>query len=91
MGFYTNLDHTPILSNNQYINKFFEENNLNFYYPPTIIKHLKSIVAASVAKGFSAKTTDMAKFSSNHRTTIGHFWGHEEHSCHKSQIRFHIL
>jgi len=28
---------------------------------------------AAVSKGFSAKTTDIAEYSENHRTTIGHF------------------
>jgi hypothetical protein len=62
-----------ILSNNELINKFFEENDLDFYYTKTAVKHLKEFVVAASSKGFTAKTTDIAEFSVNHRTTIGHF------------------
>lgn len=62
-----------ILPSNQLVDKFFEEYKLDFYYPPTVIKHLKEFFIASTAKGFTAKTTDISEYSSNHRTTIGHF------------------
>jgi hypothetical protein len=37
------------------------------------VKHFKEFVVATSSKGFTAKTTDIAEFSVNHRTTIGHF------------------
>ncbi len=62
-----------MLSNNSLVNNFFNKNNFNLYYTKTAIKHIKEFVVAAVSKGFKAKTTDIAEYSSNHRTTIGHF------------------
>lgn len=62
-----------ILPNNKLIDKFFNEHNLKFYYSKPTLKHMKEFILAEVFKGFSAKTTNIAKYSENHRTTIGHF------------------
>ena len=62
-----------ILPHNELVNKFFEKTNLALYYTKPTVKHLKEFVIAATSKGFTAKTTDIAEYSPNHRTTIGHF------------------
>lgn len=62
-----------ILPDNELIDKFLKENNLEFYYSKPVLKHIKEFMLASIEKGFSAKTTDIVEHSENHRTTIGHF------------------
>ena len=62
-----------ILPDNELVNKFFEKYKLEFYYSKPVLKHIKEFMLAATSKGFSAKTTDIAEYSSNHRTTIGHF------------------
>ena len=65
-----------ILANNDLVNKFFDKTDLNFYYSNTVVKHLKEFLVGATSKGFTAKTTDIAEYSVNHRTTIGHFLSH---------------
>ena len=62
-----------ILPDNELVNKFFEKYKLEFYYSKPVLKHIKEFILAAISKGFSAKTTDIAEYSSNHRTTIAHF------------------
>lgn len=64
---------TCILSENSLINNFFMKADLDFYYSKTAVRHLKEIIVAATSKGFTGKTTDIAEFSANHRTTVGHF------------------
>lgn len=37
------------------------------------LKHIINLMAGVTSKGFSGKTTEMAKYSENHRTTLSHF------------------
>lgn len=62
-----------ILSNNALVNNYFKKINLDFYYTKAAAKHIKEFIVAATSKGFTGKTTDVAEYSSNHRTTIGHF------------------
>ncbi|AGB40410.1 transposase family protein [Halobacteroides halobius DSM 5150] len=62
-----------ILPDNKLIDKFFDENNFNLYYSKPALKHIKEFILAGISKRFSSKTTDIAEYSENHRTTIGHF------------------
>jgi hypothetical protein len=36
-------------------------------------RHIAEIIVGATSKGFSGKTTEMARYSENHRTTISHF------------------
>lgn len=36
-------------------------------------KHILDIVTSTTREGFTGKTTQMSKYSENHRTTVGHF------------------
>ena len=43
------------------------------FFSSVPLRHIEDILLSAVSKGFSGKTTEMAKFSENHRTTISHF------------------
>jgi hypothetical protein len=67
------MPNNSILPNNQYIRKFFKEHYFPLYYSKPVLKHLEEFLIAATAQGFSAKTVDISQYSTNHRTTIGHF------------------
>lgn len=51
----------------------FKKFNLCKYYSNHVIKHLKSILISIFISDYHGKTTDFAKNSSCHRTTVAHF------------------
>ena len=61
------IHHSP------FIYKQFKVLNLCRFYSDRIINHLMSILISIFISGYSGKTTDFAKNSTCHRTTIAHF------------------
>ena len=53
--------------------------NLYKFYSNRVINHLMSILISIFLLGYHGKTTDFAKNSSCHRTTIAHFLQREKH------------
>ena len=51
----------------------FKELNLCKVYSNRVVLHLMSILTSIFQSGYHGKTTDFAKYSSCHRTTIAHF------------------
>ena len=51
----------------------FKKLNLCKFYSNRVIKHFMSILLSIFISGYHGKTTDFAKNSSCHRTTIAHF------------------
>ena len=56
-----------------YIYNQFKKLNLCKFYSNRVINHLMSILISIFISGYHGKTTDFAKNSSCHRTTIAHF------------------
>lgn len=50
-----------------------DELNLTKEYSKPVVKHIEEFIKSAVSKGYAGKTTDMAEFSENHRTTKSHF------------------
>lgn len=61
------IHHSPFLY------KQFKKLNLCKFYSNRVINHLMSILISIFISGYHGKTTDFAKNSSCHRTTIAHF------------------
>ena len=62
-----------IIPHSSFIYNQFKKLNLCKFYSYRVINHLMSILISIFILGYHGKTTDFAKNSSCHRTTIAHF------------------
>ena len=60
-------------NHSSFIYNQFKKLNLCKFYSNRVINHLMSILISIFISGYHGKTTDFAKNSSCHRTTIAHF------------------
>lgn len=65
-----------IIHQSQSIYNSLRKINLCEVYSRRIVKHIMAIVISMFTLGYKGKTTDMARCSSHHRTTIAHFLNH---------------
>ncbi len=61
------------IHHSSFIYNYLKKLNLCKFYSNRVIKHLMSILISIFISGYHGKTTDFAKNSSCHRTTIAHF------------------
>ena len=61
------------IHHSSFIYNQFKKLNLCKFYSNRVINHLMSILISIFISGYHGKTTDFAKNSSCHRTTIAHF------------------
>ena len=71
MGYSLSLTNT--IHHSSFIYNYLKKLNLCKFYSNRVIKHLMSILISIFISGYHGKTTDFAKNSSCHRTTIAHF------------------
>ena len=64
---------TDTIHHSSFIYNQFKKLNLCKFYSNRVINHLMSILISIFISGYHGKTTDFAKNSSCHRTTIAHF------------------
>ena len=64
---------TNTIHHSSFIYNYLKKLNLCKFYSNRVIKHLMSILISIFISGYHGKTTDFAKNSSCHRTTIAHF------------------
>jgi hypothetical protein len=67
------MSHLAILPNHESISHFLEKHRFSFYFSKPVLRHIKTFIVASTAKGYRGKVVDLAEWSSRHRTSIGHF------------------
>ena len=63
---------TMMIPEKERIRKFLRSRGLDVF-TSVPEKHIVDIVTSATSAGFSGKTTQMCRYSENHRTTIGHF------------------
>ena len=64
------------IHDSQFIYKQLKQIFLCTYFSERVIGHFISILLSIFSLGYKGKTTDMARHSSCHRTTIAHFLNH---------------
>ena len=62
-----------IIHESEVIYKCFKEIKITQIFTRIVIKHLLSIVIATLSLGYRGKTVNMSRYSENHRTTTAHF------------------
>lgn len=70
------MSHSAILPNNEAMFNFFKSHRLPLYFSKPVLRHIQEFIVAATAKGYRGKVTDIAEWSSFHRTSIGHFLSH---------------
>ena len=65
-----------IIQESETIYKCFKEIKITQIFTHIVIKHLLSIVIATISLGYKGKTVDFERYSPCHRTTIAYFLNH---------------
>jgi len=67
------MSHDTILPKNDTMINFFRQHHLSLYFSKPVLRHIGEFITAATAKGYRGKVTDLAEWSSCHRTSLGHF------------------